>query len=341
MAKHERKRKNNEHKHKSNEHKNKFSFKKFIAFILYISFFIAITSPFYVLYGPFQNVKKTLVGMVWGSRHRYLVEMFLSKDKIQSLVGSTKTAETKADEDIEKINIQHKNDNEIIKYEINDKKFDGYLLEIKDPTRIKIAYTKYSDRGQKTSEMAKERNAVAAINGGSFVDKNYAGVGSTPGGFVISNGQVIYKDCDEDTPANVIAFTKEGKLIVGDHSINELKACNVTEAVCFLAPTLIIDGKKQIDDPQCDGANPRTAVGQRADGTVLFLVTDGRKNLVKLGASLYDLQKILYDHGAINAGRLDGGYSSTMYYEGEVINSPNEWDGERTVPTALYVEPEK
>jgi exopolysaccharide biosynthesis protein len=322
--------------------KKTFSFKKFLAFIIYVIFFIGVTSPFYVLYGPFQNVKKTLVGMVWGSRHKYLIEMFLSQDKIEAIVGKEKnTTSTKVDEDINKVNIQHKNDNEIIKYDINTKKFDGYLLEIKDPTRIKIAYTKYSDKGQKTSEMAKEKNAVAAINGGSFVDKNYAGVGSTPGGFVISNGQVIYKDCDEDTPANVVAFTKDGKLIVGDHSINELKALNVSEGVCFLAPTLIISGEKQIEDTQCDGANPRTAVGQKEDGTVLFLVTDGRKNIVKVGASLYDLQEILFDHGAVNAGRLDGGYSSTMYYDGEVINSPNEWDGERTVPTALYVEPVK
>ena len=110
----------------------------------------------------------------------------------------------------------------------------------------------------------------------------------------------------EDSSANVIAFTKKGKLIVGDHSINELKDSDVSEAVCFLSPTLIINGERQITDPQCDGANPRTAVGQKEDGTVLFLVVDGRKNLVKIGASLYDLQEILLKHGAINAGRLDG-----------------------------------
>ncbi len=323
--------------------KKTFSIKKIVAFVLYVTFFIGVTSPFFVLYGPFNNVKKALVGMVLGSRHRYLVEMFLSKASIEEIAGKEKNNTSKIDEDINKVKIKYKNDAEIIKYDINTKKFDGYLLEIKDPTRIKIAYTKHSNKGQKTSEMAKERNAVAAINGGSFVDKNYAGVGSTPGGFVISKGQVIYKDCDEDTPANVVAFTKNGKLVVGDHSINELKDkdIDVSEAVCFLAPTLIINGEKQIRDPQCDGSNPRTAVGQKEDGTVLFLVTDGRKNIVKLGASLYDLQEILFDHGAVNAGRLDGGYSSTMYYDGEVINSPNEWDGERTVPTALYVEPVK
>lgn len=319
-----------------------FSFKIIAAGIAYIIFFIAVTSPFFVLYGPFENVKKTLVGMVLGSRHRYVAEMLLSKEAIEKIEGSKKTTATttQSSEDISKIDVKYKNDKEIIKHDIKAAKFDAYLLEIKDPTRIKIAYSKYLGKnGQKTSEMAKERNAAAAINGGSFVDKNYAGVGAVPGGFVISGGQVIYKDCEEESAQNVIAFTKKGKLVVGDRSINELKGLEVNEAVCFMGPTLIIDGERQITDPQCDGANPRTAVGQKEDGTVLFLVADGRKNIVKVGASLYDLQEILLKYGAVNAGRLDGGYSTTMYYDGEVINSPNEWDGERTVPTALYVEP--
>lgn len=320
--------------------KRTFSLKKFAIFIIYIVFFIAVTSPLVILYGPFDNVKKTLVGMVLGSRHKYLVEMFLSKESIETISGSEKSSTSKVDEDISQVNVKYKNDKEITRYDISTSKFDAYLLEIKDPTRIKVAYTKYLGKnGQKTSDMAKEKKAIAAINGGAFVDTNYAGVGSTPGGFVISGGQVVYKDCDENSKSNVIAFTKTGTLVVGDHSINELKALDVSEAVCFIPPTLIINGKRQIKDPQSDGANPRTAVGQTADGTVLFLVVDGRKNLVKVGASLYDLQEILLKHGAFNAGRLDGGYSTTMYYDGEVINSPNEWDGERTVPTALYVEP--
>lgn len=319
--------------------KKVFSIKKIIAFTAYVVFFIAVTSPLYIVYGPFDNVKRTLVGMVLGSRHKYMAEMFLSKESIEKISGEEKTSTSKVDEDIEKVDVKYKNDKEITKYDVHTTKFDAYILEIKDPTRIKIACTKYLGKnGQKTSEMARERKAIAAINGGSFVDKNYAGVGATPGGFVISGGKVIYKDCDEDSQSNVIAFTKKGKLVVGDHNIKELKALGVNEAVCFIGPTLIINGERQIKDKQCDGANPRTAVGQKEDGTVIFLVADGRKSLVKVGASLYDLQEILLKHGAINAGRLDGGYSSTMYYDGEVINSPNEWDGERTVPTALYVE---
>ncbi len=107
--------------------------------------------------------------------------------------------------------------------------------------------------------------------------------------------------------------------------------------MCFRKPNIIINGIKQIKDRFEDGVNPRTAVGQKEDGTVLFLVLDGRK-LSKPGASLYDVQEIMKNRGAINAGMLDGGYSTTMYYKGDVINSPNAWDGERTVATAFYVE---
>ena len=107
--------------------------------------------------------------------------------------------------------------------------------------------------------------------------------------------------------------------------------------MCFRKPNIIINGKRQVKDKAAEGLNPRTAVGQKADGTVIFLVIDGRK-INKAGATLYDVQEIMMDRGAVNAGALDGGYSSTMYYKGDVINSPNAWSGERSVATAFYVE---
>ena len=112
---------------------------------------------------------------------------------------------------------------------------------------------------------------------------------------------------------------------------------NVREAMCFRARSIIVDGVKQISDPLEGGYNPRTAVGQKSDGTVIFLVIDGRK-ITMPGATYYDVQEIMAKRGAVNVGLLDGGYSSTMYYDGEVRNSPNAWDGERLVATAFYVE---
>ncbi|NRT27123.1 exopolysaccharide biosynthesis protein [Clostridium beijerinckii] len=210
---------------------------------------------------------------------------------------------------------------------------------------MKVAMTKFLGKmGEKTSQMAEDNNAVAAINGGSFIDKStdgtaYAGTGSEPGGFVISGGSVIYpkSGADEKKVENVIAFTKSGELVVGDHSLADLKKMNVQEAMCFRRPNIVINGIRQVKNKMEDGLNPRTAVGQKQDGTIILLVIDGRK-ITSPGASLYDVQEIMMERGAVNAGALDGGYSSTMYYKGNVINSPNAWDGERTVATAFYVE---
>jgi len=168
----------------------------------------------------------------------------------------------------------------------------------------------------------------------------YAGTGAEPGGFVISNGNLIYPSKDEidgEKSENVIAFDKDGRLIVGMHNYKELVDLNVKECMCFRPPNIIVNGVKQIKDKMSEGLNPRTAIGQKEDGTVIFLVIDGRK-ISTPGATLYDVQEIMSNRGAINAAALDGGYSSTMYYKGELINSPNAWDGERTVATAFYVE---
>lgn len=325
--------------------KNSFSVKKIMLFIAYQIGVIILTCPIIIIFGPYDNIRKTIVSTIMETRHQYLLTDVFSQDTLDKMFGKSQSVVSQSVENTNMIKIKYKNNNEITRYDIHTDKFDGYLLEIKDPTKIKAAMTNELGKvGQKTSDMAKEKNAVAAINGGAFLDKSpdgrlYAGTGAIPGGFVMSEGEVIYPNFNIEVnhKENVVAFTKDGTLIVGDYSISELKRVNVQEAMCFRPPTLIINGEGQISDKLEGGLNPRTAVGQKEDGTVLFLVIDGRKSITKIGASLYDIQEILLRNGAVNAGNLDGGYSSTMYYNGEVINSLNSWHGERKVATAFYV----
>lgn len=333
--------------------KKKFSFLVFFAGIIYIVLFLSISTPLVLFLGPYDNTRKVFVSTLLGTRHAYLLTNFMSQEKINEILGVTnKLAEEPKEDtikesttDLNKIKVKYTSGNEITRYDIHTERYNGYVLEIKNPLGVKVAMTKYLGKiGQKTSEMAEDNNAIAAINGGSFVDKSsdgtlYAGTGAEPGGFVISGGKVIYPKTNvkRQNVENVIAFTKGGQLIVGDHTLEELQKLNVQEAMCFRRPNIIINGEPQVRDKMSDGLNPRTAVGQKEDGTVIFLVIDGRK-ITAPGASLYDVQQIMLDRGAINAGALDGGYSSTMYYKGEVINSPNAWDGERSVATAFYVE---
>lgn len=329
----------------------KFNPVVFFVGIMYIIVFLGITTPLILIFGPYENTKKVIVSTVLGTRHAYLITDFMSQETINEIVGVKKEEEPKEQAtqnvktDLDKIKVKYTSGNDISRYDIHTDRYTGYVLEIKNPLGVKVAMTKYVGKiGQKTSEMAEEHNAIAAINGGAFVDESsdgtiYAGTGAEPGGFVISNGKIIYpkNNIKKNNVENVIAFTKGGQLIVGDHTLVELQKLNVQEAMCFRRPNIIINGKPQVKDKMADGLNPRTAVGQKEDGTVIFLVIDGRK-ITSPGASVYDVQQIMLDRGAINAGALDGGYSSTMYYKGEVINSPNAWDGERSVATAFYVE---
>jgi exopolysaccharide biosynthesis protein len=321
--------------------------------LIYIGVFLAITTPLILWYGPYENTRKVIIASILGTRHAYLITDYISQDTLNKILGVSNQVQEEPKEeaaleetaDLNKINVKYTSGNDISRYDIHTDRYNGYVLEIKNPLGVKVAMTKYLGKmGQKTSDMAEDHNAIAAINGGSFVDQStdgtlYAGTGAEPGGFVISGGQVVYPKTNlkKKNIENVIAFTKKGQLIVGDNTLEELQKLEVQEAMCFRRPNIIINGRPQVKDKMADGLNPRTAVGQKEDGTVIFLVIDGRK-ITSPGASLYDVQQIMIERGAVNAGALDGGYSSTMYYKGDVINSPNAWDGERSVATAFYVE---
>ena len=326
---------------KKRKKKKKLSIKKFAFFIVYQVLFISITGMLLVFHGPFQNVKKILVGTAMSTfKHQYIATMFLSKDEISKIVSNPKVYDKQK---VGAIDIKGIDDKSITRYNVHQKRFDGYILEIKDPKRIKVACTsKLGVQGQRVSEMAEEKGTVAAINGGGFFDKNdsgkeWVGTGAYPEGIVISDGKPVSKNVKGDEKVDVMAFNNEGELIVGKRSYNELKEMNIKEALSFNR-TLIVNGNPQVEDEGEQGLQPRTAIGQKEDGTVVFLVIDGRK-LFKEGASLKDVQDILLDRGVWNAGNLDGGASATMYYKGEVINNPYNSTGERTVATCFYVEP--
>lgn len=225
------------------------------------------------------------------------------------------------------------NSNSIDVKDIKGKNFNGKLMTISNPNKISIAYSlKDSKTDKTTSQIAKEENASAAINAGSFT------IDQTPYGFIMKNGNVINngsKDTSKKFPT--AGFTNNGLLVVGDHSLKELKGLEVRDAVVS-GPALIINGKS-LDTTSINlGINPRTAIGQKSDGTVLFLVIDGRSK-TSIGASASEVAEILAQQNVVNACLLDGGSSSTMYYTGNVINHPCDPSGERKVPSAFVVLP--
>ncbi|UUZ89466.1 phosphodiester glycosidase family protein [Paenibacillus sp. P25] len=105
---------------------------------------------------------------------------------------------------------------------------------------------------------------------------------------------------------HIVGFTKTGTLVIGKYNIFELRDMGVSEAVSFY-PRLIANGKPLITSGDGGwGRGPRTAVGQKADGTVIFIVIDGRQ-AHSVGATLKEVQDLFLEEGVINAGNLDGG----------------------------------
>ena len=109
----------------------------------------------------------------------------------------------------------------------------------------------------------------------------------------------------------------------------------IRDAITF-GPRLIVNGEPANVKGQSSGLNPRTAIGQRADGAVLMLVIDGRQSS-SLGATYSDLIKVMVEYGAVNAINLDGGSSSLMYYRGNYLNNGVVLTGSREMPTAFIV----
>lgn len=304
-------------------------------FCIALLVFFAVTSPFVVLFGPFDNIKRTVVGAILKSRHPQYITWLFSQDEIDQILGGISTAPKQ-----ELFSFKNKEDKSLNLKNINSSRFTGFLLEIPNPKRIKVATAENMDeKGDTTSGIAKRHNAVAAINAGGFYDANGTGTGRSPYGFIIHDGKFLLgQDSIDDEVNEFVGFNADGNLIVGNYSKGELKKMDITEGITF-GPPLIVNGEKMIHNGDGGwGVGPRTAIGQKKDGTVLFLVIDGRQPGYSIGATLRDLQNILYEEGAVVAANLDGGSSSTLYLNGEVVNKPADLLGERMIPTAFIVE---
>ena len=190
---------------------------------------------------------------------------------------------------------------------------------------------------ERTSEIAADHDAVFAING------DYYGFRDT--GIVIRNG-VIYRD----EPARTgIAFYTDGTARIYDEtttSAAQLLADGVWNTLSF-GPALVENGSAVagIDQLEIDtnfgnhsiqGEQPRSAVGVIDANHLVFVVVDGRSEGYSRGATLPELAQIMLDLGAATAYNLDGGGSSTMYFNGSVINQPSN-RGERATSDILYV----
>ena len=303
-------------------------------FIIVTLVFFAATSPIIVLFGPFGNLKRAVVGAIMRSRHPQYITWLYNQEELNEILGVVKTTEQ-----TQGLSFKPRTDSTLVVQKIEMTRFVGYLLEIPNPQRIQVATAEdIQEKGDTTSRIAKKNNAVAAINGGGFYDPNGTGTGRLPYGFIIHEGKYLLgQQVDDKERVDFVGMTRSGNLIAGNYNKKELHDLGVTEGLTF-GPPLIMNGKKVIRSGDGGwGISPRSAIGQKKDGTMMFLVIDGRQPGYSIGATLVDVQNIMYEKGAYIAANLDGGSSTTLYYNGNVVNKPADLLGERMIPTAFIV----
>ena len=189
----------------------------------------------------------------------------------------------------------------------------------------------------KTSVTAAENNAILAVNG------DYYGANSS--GYVIRNG-IVYRDSvREDASNGDLAIYKDGsfKIIYEDQvSADQLVQDGVVNLLAF-GPSLVENGEISVDTNtevgQAMSSNPRTAIGIIDENHYIIIVSDGRTSESK-GLSLYQIAEVMKSYGVKTAYNLDGGGSSTLYFNGQVINKPTTGGSkisERAVSDIVYI----
>ncbi len=282
----------------------------------------------FLLYGPNHGFRDWLITTAMMTmNHQYYCKWFYNDEIIAYVLRNNFVGEFSEDTDTSLVdfNFEDKNANEYVKEILNHDKddiykivqfkvngCDAYMAAIYDPSKIHLAVTPWLGRsGAYAYDMAEDSHAVIAINGGGFIDPGYNTKGENPLGVTIQNGKII-TDGTSGSSGGVIGFDKNNILILSKNTGAKAAIDMGYRDAVSMMPFLIVNGKPAfIKGNGGWGYAARTAIGQRADGIVLFLVIDSNEFRSK-GASMLDLTEIMQRYGAINAANLDGGTSSVM-----------------------------
>jgi exopolysaccharide biosynthesis protein len=187
-----------------------------------------------------------------------------------------------------------------------------------------------------TSSMAAANQAIFAING------DYYGFSDT--GYVLRNGTLYRDTAQTDGVSEDLVIDKTGNFSIiseCDVRVEDLDTENISQILSF-GPALVENWKIAVDSTsevsQSRTSNPRTAIGQVSALHYIVIVSDGRTN-ESTGLSLLELAGEFSARGCMTAYNLDGGGSSTMYFNGEIVNHPTDGrtSGEREVSDIAYI----
>lgn len=334
---------------------NKIKKKSKLMFLFIILDSIAIILLFFA-YGPVSYFRDMFITTAMTTMsHKYFAYTLYSEEMINDVLNSNFVNELEENTNAEDIIFEEikptdeyesiyeeqilkkDEDNNLYKLiKIDESGYKGYLVAIYDASRISlVTSSKLSVGGQILRKIVEDNDAVIGINASGF---SLSGKRMTPNGRVIQNGKLISTGVGVRYGNGLVGFNKEHVLILTKDSSTKAIEKGMKDAVEF-GPFLIVNGKAaKIVGNGGWGVAPRTAIGQRKDGIVLFLVIDGR-SASSLGADMNDLIKIFTRYKAYNAANLDGGGSSTLIINNELINDPRSYGyaGERYIPNGWIV----
>ena len=210
------------------------------------------------------------------------------------------------------------------------------VLSSADQLKTALAENAYGKNvTEKTSEMAESNNAVLAINGDYY--------GAQESGYVIRNG-VLYRDEAEEGQEDLVIWSDGSFSIINESDVTAEELLEQgAEQVLSFGPGLIENGTVTVDEDDEVGkamsSNPRTAIGVIDDLHYVFVVSDGRTDESE-GLSLQELAEFMEGLGVETAYNLDGGGSSTMVFNGNLINNPTTNGNkvkERGVSDIVYI----
>lgn len=294
-----------------------------------------------LLYGPNERFKTWLITTAMGTmNHQHYCKWFYSQAQIDEVLSKNYIIESGDSTDAslidknaqleyneyEKEIMTHEPDEryKIVSFEVNGAQ--AYMAAIYDPSKLKLAVTQQVGvLGEYVTHMAERLNGIIAINAGGFVDQG-VNSGEYPTGITIVDKQVVTNNEYGTTTSTggIIGITDDNVLVLlKNTTADEAIKKGVRDAVSW-GPFLIVNGVKSIVSGNGGwGGGARSAIGQRKDGTLLFLQV-GSNSYRTNGAGMEDLVEIMARYGAYNAANLDGGTSSVLVVRrADAINKYN------------------
>ena len=289
--------------------------------------------------GPSPAMQERLtMSLIEASATKWVPALFIGEERVAEIRTPVDNAELSQDVSTSnKVTIQKNNamtatSDEWAKYPdgIRIERYAGdtynaHIMIVRDPSTVYMGTSteNYSTAipGKRITEMMEAfPDTVAAVNAGAFFDDGTtsSAVGSHPLGLVMASGKCVWSSGKQPGLEGFAGFNEDNILVVSKKNLSKAEAeeLKIRDGCCF-GPVLIMDGETNMEAYNNNsGLNPRTAIGQRADGAVIFVCIDGRQ-AGSFGGTYADIINIMVEYGAVNACNMDGGSSSVMMYRDE------------------------